>query len=305
MSWRRQLVWAAVAAIGWPSIAAAQSAAPPDSAGPASAAKPWVMVVMDPLALPLSCPCVKGYAQRDYDALAAELGKRLDRPIEVVYSESLKVSLGKSQGRAHLVVGKHSVVLFDAKATGLACTPIASLSGEDGAITQTGLIVVPAKDAAKTVAELRGYRIIFGPPECDEKHAAALALLEKHGIDRPAKLETAPGCDDGCTQILELPAGEHGAAVISSYAKPLLEGCGTVPKHALRVVGETAPIAFVEAFATAQLTPAESAQLLAALVAATQQPALRIKLETRRGFVALAPVGEPTAKAGELSAKKK
>jgi hypothetical protein len=28
------------------------------------------IVVMDPLALPLSCPCVKGYAQRKYETLA-------------------------------------------------------------------------------------------------------------------------------------------------------------------------------------------------------------------------------------------
>ena len=31
------------------------------------------MVVMDPLALPLSCPCVKGYAQRNYDKLGEKL----------------------------------------------------------------------------------------------------------------------------------------------------------------------------------------------------------------------------------------
>ena len=37
---------------------------------PASAAEePIRVVVMDPLARPLACDCVKGYAQRDYDRL--------------------------------------------------------------------------------------------------------------------------------------------------------------------------------------------------------------------------------------------
>ena len=48
------------------------------------------VVVMDPLAAPLSCPCVKGYAQRDYDKLGAFLEKSLKIPVKVVYAESLK-----------------------------------------------------------------------------------------------------------------------------------------------------------------------------------------------------------------------
>ncbi|MCA9069318.1 MAG: hypothetical protein KDA84_10365, partial [Planctomycetaceae bacterium] len=33
------------------------------------------VVVMDPLSKPLSCPCVEGYAQREYKALSAHLEK--------------------------------------------------------------------------------------------------------------------------------------------------------------------------------------------------------------------------------------
>src|SRR6266496_3933906 len=68
-----------------------------------------VMVVMDPLALPLSCPCVKGYAQRDYDKLGAKLQKELGHPVRVIYNESLTTALkGDAHGRADLVIGKHS-----------------------------------------------------------------------------------------------------------------------------------------------------------------------------------------------------
>ena len=44
---------------------------------PAASTNTITMVVMDPLAKPLSCPCVAGYAQRDYDLLGAALEKSL------------------------------------------------------------------------------------------------------------------------------------------------------------------------------------------------------------------------------------
>ena len=47
------------------------------------------MVVMDPLAAPLSCPCVAGYAQRKYEVLGEYLSKRLGRPVVVTFAESI------------------------------------------------------------------------------------------------------------------------------------------------------------------------------------------------------------------------
>src|SRR5690606_18127815 len=52
----------------------------------ADAASPLVVVVMDPLALPLSCPCVKGYAQRDYQKLAEALEAQLGRSVSLVFN---------------------------------------------------------------------------------------------------------------------------------------------------------------------------------------------------------------------------
>ena len=46
---------------------------------PADDQQALIVVVMDPLAAPLSCPCVKGYAQRDYKKLAAHFERELDR----------------------------------------------------------------------------------------------------------------------------------------------------------------------------------------------------------------------------------
>ena len=267
---------------GWLATGAAQAAEEP------LAANELVVVVMDPLALPLSCPCVKGYVQRNYDKLGAQLKEDLKRPVRVVYNESLSVALkGEAQGKAHLVIGKHSVVVFDGKKSSLKLTPVAKLTDKKGETTMTGLIVVPKDDPAKKVSDLANYRIVFGPEECDEKHAAALALLKKSGISSPKTVETSASCSDGACSILENAKTQRGAAVISSYAQPLLEGCGTVRKGDLRLIGRTEPVPFIEAFINDDLPAADRAALAAALVQATKDSALRTALETRDGFVPL------------------
>lgn len=48
---------------------------------------PLTLIVMDPLAAPLSCPCVKGYAQRDYEKLANHLEKQLGREVKLHFNE--------------------------------------------------------------------------------------------------------------------------------------------------------------------------------------------------------------------------
>jgi ABC-type phosphate/phosphonate transport system substrate-binding protein len=228
--------------------------ASPDDQGAPSPGSELVVVVMDPLAKPLSCPCVEGYAQRDYDKLGAHLSKQLGRPVKVHYSDSLvKAMKTKTSGRADVIIGKKSVVEFDAKRVSKKVKPIASLTSKEGETMQHGLIVVPSTDPAKSVKDLKGYRIIFGPKEADEKHAAALALLAKNGVDGPKSLEMCDGCADGATKILDAGPSSRGAAGISSYAAPLLEGCGTVKKGDLRVVGKTDPVPFVVAFVSDDL----------------------------------------------------
>jgi ABC-type phosphate/phosphonate transport system substrate-binding protein len=273
-------------------------AAEPAGAAAATSAKGITLVVMDPLAKPLSCPCVEGYAQRDYDRLGAALEKSLGRKVKVVYNDSLKGAMRKeAAGGADIVIGKESVVLHDAKQVSAKFAKVAMLSGKDGLTTQTGLIVVPTADSAKTVADLAGYRMFFGPAECDEKNAAALALLKKHQVAVPETLETAVACDEGANKILELAAkGVRGFAVISSYAKPLLEGCGQVKKGDLRIVAETEPVPFITAFINASLDSADQQALTTALREATNDAALRIALETKSGFVAVDSKGKSSSK---------
>lgn len=253
----------------------------------AAGEKDLTVVVTDPLAAPLSCPCVKGYAQRDYDKLGAYLAKRVGRHVQVHYAETLAGALlKKTGGRADLIIGKDSVVRAEAKLERLEVTHVAALTGKDGSTTQKGLVVVAKDDLAKTVEDLKGYKIVFGPSTADEKYGAAMALLKDLGVPVPAKPETCAACSDGATTVLDLhKQGQKAATVISSYAQPLLEGCGTIKKGDLRLVGETDPVPFVAAFVTGGLSGTHRDAVKTALLEVGKDKDLCTALETRDGFV--------------------
>lgn len=258
---------------------------------PASAAdkSELTVIVMDPLSAPLSCPCVAGYAQRDYEKLGKYLEKSLGRPVKVHFSESLTHALKKkTEGKADIIIGKESVVRFEAGENKLGATPIASLTGKDGKTTMTGLFVVGGKDPALTVNDLNGYRILFGQKECDEKYAAAFKLMKDLGMKYEGKIETCPSCSDGATKVVDgFKGGEKIATVVSSYAGPLLEGCGTIKKGDVRVVGETDPVPFIVAFATDKVPSTEREAIRAALFAIAKDAELCKVMETKLGFVSI------------------
>ncbi len=247
------------------------------------------MIVMDPLAAPLACPCVKGYAQRDYEKLAKHLGSKFGRPVKVFFGESLTNTLAKkSDGRADIIIGKESVVRYEAKENKIAAMPLASLTGKDGTTTMTGLVVVADKDTAISAGDLKGYKIIFGEVSADEKHSAAIDLFKLLNVDIPAKPDTCLACTEGATKVMDsAKKNERVATVISSYAKPLLEGCGTIQKGDLRVIGETLPVPFVVAFANESLPENLRADLRKELLAIHAEKDLCTALETKNGFVAL------------------
>ncbi len=248
--------------------------------------KPFTVVVMDPLAAPLACDCVEGYAQRKYETLQDYLKTELGRDVKVVFGAALKTALeGEAKGRADLIIGKHSVVLADAKTAKLKVSPVASLTGTDGSVVQTGLLVVRKNDPAKKVADLKDYRFFFGPAECDEKSAAPMALLKKHGVKIPKKIERSEACSDAATKLMELDESVRAAAIISSYAQPLLEGCGTIKKGDLRVVGESKPVPFVTAFINQSLPKSQQDEVATALLLMHEDPTMLVSLETKRGFV--------------------
>lgn len=271
----------------------------------AGSPQPLTLIVMDPLAAPLSCPCVKGYAQRKYEKLGEYLETSLGQKVEVIFSESLAKAISKeAYNQSYLIIGKQSVVRTDAKALKLEVHAVARLSDLQGETTQTGLIVVPANDSAQTANDLNGYRIFLGPSECDEKHLAAISILKNANVALPEKIEISQACSDGACKILEFGKDVRAAAVISSYAKPLLQGCGTIKKGDLRVVAETKPVPFITAFVGGNLTPSERKKIRSSLMNVVGQPELCLSLESLLGFVPLENLTQ-TPKPNKAAAKKK
>ena len=248
--------------------------------------RPLTIVVMDPLSKRLACACVQGYAQRDYDKLGQFLEGRTGRPVRILYAADLARAFDEvSPTRIDLVIGKHSLVKADAAECKLAVRPICMLTGLDGTTTLTGLFVAKKGDAVKSIADIGGRRILFGPADSDEKHSEAFVTLRKAGISIPKKIETRPGCSDAALEILDSKSKKPPIGVISSYALALIEGCGTVPRGALKVIGKTGAVPFIAVFATSAVGEQEAKGVLDALLAAKGDPKLLQTLESKGGFV--------------------
>lgn len=245
---------------------------------------PFLVVVMDPLAARLSCPCVEGYAQRDYDALARHLEASLGRPVRMGFAESLPAGLeALGWDRADMVIGKDSVVRADAAGDRLEA--VCMLTDLAGGTQIRGLFVVPADDEVESLDEAIDYAVYVGSPEHAEKHAVAIDALRRAGLPDPFDMHEFDSCSDAAAEMLDLEQPAHVVAVISSYAQPLLEGCGTVPRGALRVIGETEPVRFITAFVDESLDYALRDQVRQALLAVGADASLCAKLESSRGFL--------------------
>ncbi len=263
------------------------------------------IVVMDPLAAPLSCKCLPGYGQRDYDKLGAFLQKRLGRKVRVLFDEALADALRAAPGRrADLIIGKQSLVKFDAAECKLAIRPLARLTDKDGRTTLTGLFAVSQNDPAQKMADLAGYKILFGPEDSDEKHAAAVTALKKAGRGGAREdgnpWRRQPG-RIGVAGQREEPARRRGHLQL---LPPLLEACGTVEKGSLRIVGRTAEVPFVTVFATNSVDAAAEKQIVEALRAVRDDAKLLQALESKSGFDCNvdAPVPSPPKKGAGVGA---
>jgi len=261
--------------------------------GPANAQ--ITIVAMDPMAEPLACDCVKGYAQRKYEKLVDHLAQKTGMTVRVVWSESLVTALGSQTKTAEIVIGKDSVVRSDAKQAKRNLLPIAKLTDLAGSTQQKGLFVVLQDNPAASLLDLEGYQILFGPVDCDEKDAAPKKKLADLEIEFKSG-EVCPSCAIGAKKLTELDAKGKFATVISSYAGPLLEGCGTIKKGDLKIVGESDPVPFISAFVDNSLTPEVQKKITAALLSMNESPELLQAMETKQGFVPYAVADLATEK---------
>jgi ABC-type phosphate/phosphonate transport system substrate-binding protein len=254
-----------------------------DPYGPANA--DLTIVVMDPMSTPLACDCVQGYAQRKYEKLADYLQERTGKTVRVVWSESLTKALeGQAEGKAHIVIGKDSVVRFDATESKKEYVPVAQLTDMKGTVMQCGLFVVLKDDPAASLLDVDGYTFLWGPEDCDEKSKAPRAKVKELEIE--AKDGTiCESCSVAAKQLIADGLEKKTVAVISSYAAPLLEGCGTIKKGDLRIIGESDEVPFVSVFIDGKVAAETRNQVADALLTMKSDDMLKA-LETKSGFVA-------------------
>jgi ABC-type phosphate/phosphonate transport system substrate-binding protein len=254
----------------------------PNTANTERSTGPVYIAVMDPLALENACACVEGFAQRDYKALADYLKAKLDRNVEVTFCESIENAFEQIGHLPDILIGKKSVIEFDGKKTNTSLVHIAMLTGKDGKTTLTGLFVALSDCKIEKISDLKGLKIAFGPEDSDEKHSAALSALKEYDIEKPSDILTCGTCS---ISVMEVINGQADAAVISSYALPLLIGCQTVGNGELKVIGKTAEVPFVAVYTTQQVNPFDAESIQQVLLDACQDKSLMIKLESMHGFV--------------------
>ncbi len=239
---------------------------------------------MDPLAAPLACDCVKGYANRQYQRLAEWLEASLDVKSKVLFTDSLTELKQKEASLAcDLVIGKFSVVAHQSKAIGESLKPVASLTDAEGQTTQRGMFAVRSDCPAATLLDLDGAIFYLGNEDCDEKWAAPKQLIERLEIEVAPESKSFASCSEAAKALLQLPKETLACAVISSYAAPLLEGCGTIKRGDLKIIGQTDDLPFITAFANERL-PAKLFEAISKALCQPMSAELKQLLETEKGF---------------------
>lgn len=247
---------------------------------------PIRIVVMDPLAMPLSCQCVEGLGQRRYDLLAKWLQKKLDHPVEVVFDESLELAMNHIQKDVHFIIGKKSMVHFDAKTVSLSVRPIAALTDPTGGTDLHGIFVVAKASPLKKLSDLKEQTLVFGPQEDAETNASPQQTLKQLNLLKPLKTKVASSID---AAVFAVTDGDADVAVISHFLPPLLVGCGKIGKGDLRIIGQSVPVPFIQVFATEHASTKIEQQIQKLLLQVKESPELLKVLESKQGFIPLKP----------------
>ena len=254
------------------------------------------IIVLDPLALPLSCTCVEGTGQRRYDILADYLTEKLGRPVKVTFEESVGLAIQRTRAYPHLIVGKRSIVSFDADKQGIAIRPVADLTGKNGTTTLQGIFLVDKDDPSQKLADLKGKRIALGPKDQADTHRAAKEDLASAGILEAVTLIVFGSID---AAAIALTDGDVDAAVISDFMPVLLEGCGKIEPGTTRILARTQPVPFITIFATDIVSSELEQSITNALKTVSHDKKLLHLLESKSGFVDPAPLksnsSSPTA----------
>lgn len=252
------------------------------------------VVIADPTAQELGCSCVPPSMQKRYQGLRTSMQEALKRPVRFDYIadflfDELPAGQADMLRSAHLVIGKHSAIAHVVRTHGLPLHHIGTLTREDGSTGLKGVFVVKASSAMRSIGDLNGRSITLGKQFHAEKHAEALAAVQKAHAT-PSRTVTRLLCRDA---VLDVVSGESDAAVISDYSVHLLDNRDVAAAGTLRIIGETAAVLYVAAFARDDLSQSDAKEIIEFLTDAVgRDSGLQSALHTKSGFKP--PAGERT-----------
>jgi outer membrane protein assembly factor BamB len=144
--------------------------------------------------------------------------------------------------------------------------------------------VTRANDPANDLKGIAGRKVFVALPEADEKHAATLAALRAADLKPPAEPQRRPAGTEAALDVLDSSVSPPPVAVMPSYMLRLLEGCGSVNKGDLKVIGSTAPVSFITVFLSDSIDAETQAAIQDSLLSLTSDPQLLKQMESRDGF---------------------
>ncbi len=186
-----------------------------------------------------------------YTALQQALSHELDRPVALEVCFPFQLGLG-------LDGGLYSVAVVDgaeyARLSGPRDLRVLAVSVDrQGYFERSAVLVVAARSPARTVPELRGKVVAFGPADDARTHHAALELLERSGLAKahlslevlplPGSLKHMPDARSAAQSVIN---GSSDAAFLDEAAWTAL------PEHTpqadepardkLRIIARTRPV---------------------------------------------------------------
>ena len=218
--------------------------------------------LMDPLALPLSCPCVKGHAQASLRQTGIVPGKAARSAREgAVFRRPVESGSQRDEEHRHRSSASGRWSSSTPRSARWPFAPAMMLAGKDGKTTLNGLIVVRKDDPAQKLARSQRLQDPFRSPGVRREIQGGCRDPAKGGRSLAGQSsKRGPVAAIRWSRCWRTPTS-RSAAVISSYAAALLEGCGTIEKGSIRVVGQTRPVPFVTVFYTDRLDRATAAQV--------------------------------------------
>lgn len=142
--------------------------------------------VSDPLAKNCACSCVGDAAKREYEGWKAKVEKDCGVKLELVYfMEDAELADALKKADFDMVVAKATVLDGASRAAGKEFVRLADLqmpAGQEEGLW--GEFVVLKDSPVKSVADLKGKRVVFGPLLAVEKDAARRRLWPRPGSPR-------------------------------------------------------------------------------------------------------------------------